>query len=326
MRIDDRFDDLVASLGGFYRTWYVFVGLELGLLQRLRDAGAEGLTPAELARRTGTEPRLVTDWAWGADAHDIVTIEDGRDRASRTTWRSCCSTPTGPEYLGGQFLHAATGSLDYGAPARGVPHRHAGRRRGPTATGSRSSGSPSRTSRCSSRRSCAAVPQLVAEPAAREPDPRHPLRRRPLADRDGAPVPGHRAHGRGVRARFRGPCPRRRHGGGAVRPDHHRAGRRRGRSAHDGRVQPRLLPVRPPPAPRCRRRRSGRRGTRCGRAGLAGRARLVPADGPGRAPVHATASCSPGCSWTSWSRGRAWCRGPGGPRLVRRRRGSRRRS
>ncbi len=28
---DDRFDDLVASLGGFYRTWYVYVGLELGL-------------------------------------------------------------------------------------------------------------------------------------------------------------------------------------------------------------------------------------------------------------------------------------------------------
>ena len=72
---DDRFDDLVASLGGFYRTWYVFVGLELGLLQRLRDAGPEGLTAAELARRTGTEPTLVADWAWGADAHDLVVIE-----------------------------------------------------------------------------------------------------------------------------------------------------------------------------------------------------------------------------------------------------------
>ena len=41
MRLDDRFDDLVASLGGFYRTWYVYVGLELGLLERLRDAGLD---------------------------------------------------------------------------------------------------------------------------------------------------------------------------------------------------------------------------------------------------------------------------------------------
>src|SRR6478609_2424474 len=112
MRIDDRFDDLVASLGGFYRTWYVFVGLELGLLQRLRDAGAEGLTPAELAQRTGTEPRLVTDWAWGADAHDIVTIEDGRIAVPNDVAVVLLDADRS-EYLGGQFLHAATGSLDY---------------------------------------------------------------------------------------------------------------------------------------------------------------------------------------------------------------------
>ena len=31
MLLDDRFDDLVASLGGFHRTWYIVTGLELGL-------------------------------------------------------------------------------------------------------------------------------------------------------------------------------------------------------------------------------------------------------------------------------------------------------
>lgn len=44
MRLDDRFDDLVTSLGGFYRTWYVYAGLELGLFVRLREAGPGGLT------------------------------------------------------------------------------------------------------------------------------------------------------------------------------------------------------------------------------------------------------------------------------------------
>jgi SAM-dependent methyltransferase len=112
MRIDDRFDDMVASLGGFYRTWYVFVGLELGLLQKLREAGPGGLTPAELARRTMTEARLVSDWAWGADAHDLVAIEDGRITIPDDIALVLLDADRS-EYLGGQFLHAAIGSLDY---------------------------------------------------------------------------------------------------------------------------------------------------------------------------------------------------------------------
>ena len=134
MRIDDRFDDLVASLGGFYRTWYVYVGLELGLLQRLHDAGAGGLTADELAKRSGTEPSLVADWAWGADAHDLVVIENGRitvpDDVAVVLLHADRS-----EYLGGQFLHAAIGSLDFaaladvfrtGRPLPGRPDRYRG--------------------------------------------------------------------------------------------------------------------------------------------------------------------------------------------------------
>ena len=112
MRIDDRFDDLVASLGGFYRTWYVYVGLELGLLGRLHDAGADGLTTDELAQRTGTEPRLVADWAWGAVAHDLVVIEHGRITVPEDV-AGVLLRADRSEYLGGQFLHAAIGSLDY---------------------------------------------------------------------------------------------------------------------------------------------------------------------------------------------------------------------
>jgi SAM-dependent methyltransferase len=113
MRVDDRFDDLVATLGGFYRTWYAYVGLELGLFQRLRDVGADGLTADELAMRTGTEPRLVRDWAWGADAHDLVRIEGGRITIPEDIAVVLLDADRS-EYLGGQFLHAATGSLDFG--------------------------------------------------------------------------------------------------------------------------------------------------------------------------------------------------------------------
>jgi len=113
MQLDDRFDDLVASLGGFYRTWYIVTGLELGLLARLRDAGTDGLTADELARRTGTNAALVGRWAWGAGAHDLVDHVDDRLRIGHDVATVLLDADR-PEYLGGQFLHAAVGSLDFG--------------------------------------------------------------------------------------------------------------------------------------------------------------------------------------------------------------------
>jgi SAM-dependent methyltransferase len=113
MRLDDRFDDMVASLGGFYRTWYVHAGLELGLFQRLREAGPNGLTADELGRRAGTEPVLAGRWAWGADAHDLVEISDGRIRLPDDVARVLLDADRA-EYLGGQFQFAAIASLDYG--------------------------------------------------------------------------------------------------------------------------------------------------------------------------------------------------------------------
>ena len=49
MGSDDRFDDLIGSLAGFHRTWLVYLGVELGLFERLRSAGEAGLTAEALA-------------------------------------------------------------------------------------------------------------------------------------------------------------------------------------------------------------------------------------------------------------------------------------
>ena len=114
MPLDDRFDALVTSLGGFYRAWYVFAGLELGLFASLRESGSTGLTAGELAAKAGTEPEITTRWAWGADAHALVDMVAGRivlpDEIARILL-----DPHRPEFLGGQFLHATIGSLDYAA-------------------------------------------------------------------------------------------------------------------------------------------------------------------------------------------------------------------
>ncbi len=132
MRLDDRFDDLVASLGGFYKTWYVYAGLELGLFEQLRAAGDKGLTTGELAAAAGVQPDLASRWAWGADAHALVDIDDNRVHLPAELGQILLD-PNRPEYLGGQFLHASIGSLDYhaladvfrtGTPLRSRPDRY----------------------------------------------------------------------------------------------------------------------------------------------------------------------------------------------------------
>ena len=132
MRLDDRFDDLVASLGGFYTTWYVYTGLELGLFERLQAAGDAGMTTAELAAAAGIQPDLASRWAWGADAHALVDIDDDRVYLPQDLAQILLD-PNRPEYLGGQFLYASIGSLDYhalaevfrtGTPLRTRPDRY----------------------------------------------------------------------------------------------------------------------------------------------------------------------------------------------------------
>jgi len=103
MRLDDRFDDLVVSLGGFYRTWFVYVGLELGLLARLREAKEAGLTADELAAATGTEPDMV---AAGPGAPKRTTSSGSRTAAG-FPWRPRGLLNAVVEYLGGQYLLAA---------------------------------------------------------------------------------------------------------------------------------------------------------------------------------------------------------------------------
>jgi len=109
---DDRFEEFVAGLGGFYRTWLAYVGLELGLFRALEAAGEGGLTPAELAARTETEADPVEVWAWGAAAHDLVDTDDGRLVLDPAV-AAVLLADDRPEFLGGQIVHSVVASLDW---------------------------------------------------------------------------------------------------------------------------------------------------------------------------------------------------------------------
>lgn len=113
---DDRFDDLIASLGGFHRTWLVYLGLELGLFAAIRAAGAAGVSPRDLASSTGTHLPAVETWAWAADAHELTVLEDGRLTMDADVAAMLLDGERA-DHLGGQFVHAVTASMDWGGMA-----------------------------------------------------------------------------------------------------------------------------------------------------------------------------------------------------------------
>ena len=129
---DDRFDDLIGSLGGFHRSWLVYLGIDLGLFAHLRSAGSTGLTPAELANASGTTTTAIEAWSWASDAHDLTTYEDGRVSVDDDV-AAVLLDDHRADFLGGQFVHAVVASMDWGGmvdffrsgePVEGRPDRY----------------------------------------------------------------------------------------------------------------------------------------------------------------------------------------------------------
>jgi hypothetical protein len=112
MGLDERFDDLTASIGGFYRSWAAYLGLELGLFAALRTAGGDGLTAEELAAKTGCRPEPVDAWLRSAFASDLVEFDGDCGRISDDI-ASIMLDDARPEFLGGQFVSSVVSTLDY---------------------------------------------------------------------------------------------------------------------------------------------------------------------------------------------------------------------
>ncbi len=112
MSIDDRFDELAGSLAGFYRTWAVHLGLELGLVARLRAAAEAGLTPEALATEVDCQPGPVAVWIRLAHSVDVIDFDGERARVIPEVARILLDDDR-PEYLGGQFSSTVVSALDW---------------------------------------------------------------------------------------------------------------------------------------------------------------------------------------------------------------------
>ena len=112
MRIDERSDEVVASLAGFYRSWTTYVGLELGLFERLREAGDQGLGVDDLAKAAGCVTEPIAAWARAANAADLIELHGGLCRIDPDL-ATVLLDDTAPQFLGGHVASAVVSTLDY---------------------------------------------------------------------------------------------------------------------------------------------------------------------------------------------------------------------
>jgi SAM-dependent methyltransferase len=97
----------VDEVGAALNAALVVMGDRLGLYRAL--AGADALTPAELAGRTGTSERYVREWLCAQAAGGFVEYADGRYRLAPEQAVAFCDEDS-PAYLPG-FFQIALGSV-----------------------------------------------------------------------------------------------------------------------------------------------------------------------------------------------------------------------
>jgi ubiquinone/menaquinone biosynthesis C-methylase UbiE len=94
----------VADLGATVAAGSVVVGHRLGLYRSLAEGPA---TPEQLAQRTGTDQRYVTEWLCGQAAGGYVSYDPATEQFSLTEEQAfALANPGGPLYLPGAFVLA----------------------------------------------------------------------------------------------------------------------------------------------------------------------------------------------------------------------------
>ncbi len=95
---------MVTDLGAAVVAGGVVIGHRLGLYRALAQGPA---TPAELAERTGTSPRYVTEWLAAQAASGYVQYDEAAGTFAMTEEQAFVLTdPDGPIYLPGAFILA----------------------------------------------------------------------------------------------------------------------------------------------------------------------------------------------------------------------------
>jgi SAM-dependent methyltransferase len=103
IKLNEFLGQFVADLGATANAAMVVLGHRLGLYQALAAAGPS--TPAELAQRTGTAERYVTEWLSAQAASGYLSYSDGQFGLTEEQ-EFALANPDGPVYLPGAFVFA----------------------------------------------------------------------------------------------------------------------------------------------------------------------------------------------------------------------------
>jgi hypothetical protein len=160
--LDERFDELIESLVGFYRSWFLALGVELELVRPVSGAGARGITADELAKAAAIHPPAADLWLRGAYAHRIVELASDSQPGFAEPLRFAIDPALAQilldeessYYLGGQFVRSVDSTLDYADLAEFFRTGRTIAKRAPRYH--QAIGSPCRTSPSSSTRACPA--------------------------------------------------------------------------------------------------------------------------------------------------------------------------
>ena len=105
-KLNEFLGRFVGDLGATMAAGNIVVGHRLGLYRALADGPA---TPAELARRAGTDPRYVAEWLRGQAAGGYVDRVIDADEETYTLTEEqafCLTSPDNPVYAPGAFVLA----------------------------------------------------------------------------------------------------------------------------------------------------------------------------------------------------------------------------
>jgi len=101
-RLNQLFGRFLDDFGAVFHGAMVVIGDKLGLYKALADSGP--LTPKELADRTGTAPRYVTEWLASQAAGGYVTYDGASGRYSLTEEQAfTMANEDSPAFLPGAF-------------------------------------------------------------------------------------------------------------------------------------------------------------------------------------------------------------------------------
>ena len=104
-KLNDFLGQFVSDLGATANAAMVVIGHRLGLYQAL--ASPEPLTSGELAQRTGTAQRYVSEWLAAQAASGYVSYDAGTGRFTLSEEQAfALADPQGPLYLPGAFVLA----------------------------------------------------------------------------------------------------------------------------------------------------------------------------------------------------------------------------